>query len=738
MSIDAMLRIGITGLNTHQQVLRNVSNNIVNVNTEGYDRKITTLKQEIAGAGGVGVSVAQVQRVTDTFLSRQVQISRSDTSNFEVQAEFHDRLQAILGSPDQNITLSARIESMFEAISTLPIEPDNLVRQTDTVNGLQDMADEITRLYDNIQLLRGEADTQIVAAVKEVNSLLTQIRDLNEAIGRETAVPGRDVSALAESRDLALEKLSDFVDIRTFKFNASSTSQITDLGFIGVSGANGVVFIDSILRGLSYSSPGQVSPSTTFNQIVVGKVQSDGTVDTTTTQGIIDSNIASGSLKGLLDMRDKILPDLAAELGEFSAKLTDKLNAVHNANTTVPAPSSLTGRNTGLISADATNFTGVVTFATVNATNNFVNRIEVDFTAGETSINGAAASATTLTTLGDVVTAVNGTLGANVLSLAAGVMTFTAPAGATGVSILQNTADANGEAARAGRGFSHFFGMNDLMMADREAHFDTGLAATISHNLVAGGTTTIEIRNSTNTVAKTFDLTVTNINARGSTFQSVLDELNASANLGNFGTFALGTAGDITFTPTSAFSDYQPVVTNDTTNRGSTGLSLDNLFGIGPKFLADAADDVTVVSTIKSDPSKIALARLDTSAAAVAGTVPALTAGDATGAVALHDLADTVVSFDAAGNLNATSGTLTSYAALLISDISSQAAFADLSAQDQRALLNELTQRLDNTTGVNMDEELAQLVIFENAYNASARLIAVAQELFDTLLSIVR
>ena len=738
MSIDAMLRIGITGLNTHQQVLRNVSNNIVNVNTEGYDRKITTLKQEIAGAGGVGVSVAQVQRITDTFLSRQVQISRSDTSNFEVQAEFHDRLQAIFGSPNQNITLSARIESMFEAISTLPIEPDNLVRQTDTVNGLQDMANEITRLYDNIQLLRGEADTQIVAAVKEINALLSQIRDLNESIGRESAIPGRDVSALAESRDLALEKLSDFLDIRTFKFNASSSSQISDLGFIGVSGANGIVLVDSLLRGLSYTSPGQVTPSTRFNQIVVGKVQSDGTIDTEPNQGIIDSNIVSGSLKGLLEMRDKTLPDLAAELGEFSAKLTDKLNAVHNANTTVPAPSSLSGRNTGLIIGDAANFTGVVTFATVNASNNFVNRIEVDFTAGETSINGAAASATTLTTLGDVITAVNGTLGSTALSLSAGALTFTAPVGATGVSILQNTSDANGEALRAGRGFSHFFGLNDLMTADREAHYDTGLAATVSHNLVAGGTTTIEIRNSTNTVAKTFDLTVTNINTRGSTFQSVLDELNDTANLGNFGTFAIGTNGDLTFTPTSTFSDYQPIVTNDTTNRGSTGLSLENLFGIGPKFLADAADDVTVVSTIKSDPSKIALARLDTSAAAVAGTVPALTVGDATGAVALHNLADTVVSFDAAGNLNATSGTLTSYAALLISDISSQAAFTDLSALDQRALLNELTQRLDNITGVNMDEELAQLIIFENAYNASARLIAVAQELFDTLLSIVR
>ena len=161
--------------------------------------------------------------------------------------------------------------------------------------------------------------------------------------------PGATYPRWLRSRDLALEKLSDFLDIRTFKFNASSSSQIPDLGFIGVSGANGVVLVDSLLRGLSYSSPGQVTPSTTFNQIVVGKVESDGTIDTDPNQGIIDSNIVSGSLKGLLEMRDKILPDLAAELGEFSAKLTDQLNAVHNANTTVPAPSSLSGRNTGLI-----------------------------------------------------------------------------------------------------------------------------------------------------------------------------------------------------------------------------------------------------------------------------------------------------------------------------------------------------------------------------------------------------
>ena len=48
-----------------------------------------------------------------------------------------------------------------------------------------------------------------------------------------------------------------------------------------------------------------------------------------------------------------------------------------------------------------------------------------------------------------------------------------------------------------------------------------------------------------------------------------------------------------------------------------------------------------------------------------------------------------------------------------------------------------MLEKLGEGSGVNIDEELTNLIIFENAYNASARMIQTARELFDTLLELV-
>jgi flagellar hook-associated protein 1 FlgK len=50
---------------------------------------------------------------------------------------------------------------------------------------------------------------------------------------------------------------------------------------------------------------------------------------------------------------------------------------------------------------------------------------------------------------------------------------------------------------------------------------------------------------------------------------------------------------------------------------------------------------------------------------------------------------------------------------------------------------DDAVSRRDNFSGVNMDEELAQLVILQNSYSASARMITTAQQMFDTLLGMV-
>lgn len=48
-----------------------------------------------------------------------------------------------------------------------------------------------------------------------------------------------------------------------------------------------------------------------------------------------------------------------------------------------------------------------------------------------------------------------------------------------------------------------------------------------------------------------------------------------------------------------------------------------------------------------------------------------------------------------------------------------------------------LENQQNETVGVNMDEELANMIKFQNAYQASARVIATAQEMYDTILSLV-
>ncbi|MCU0481918.1 MAG: hypothetical protein MUE54_12025, partial [Anaerolineae bacterium] len=40
-------------------------------------------------------------------------------------------------------------------------------------------------------------------------------------------------------------------------------------------------------------------------------------------------------------------------------------------------------------------------------------------------------------------------------------------------------------------------------------------------------------------------------------------------------------------------------------------------------------------------------------------------------------------------------------------------------------------QRIDATSGVNIDEELANTVLFQNNYQASARMITVVNELME-------
>jgi len=76
--------------------------------------------------------------------------------------------------------------------------------------------------------------------------------------------------------------------------------------------------------------------------------------------------------------------------------------------------------------------------------------------------------------------------------------------------------------------------------------------------------------------------------------------------------------------------------------------------------------------------------------------------------------------------------------ALIVQDVGNTQSEADVQREAAQVLLEQSVAARDSVSGVNLDEEAADLIRFEQAYNAAAQVIAAARQIFDTLLDAVR
>lgn len=719
MALGSVLSNALTALQTSQTALGVTSNNIANVNTPGFQRRV--VHQEALHTNGTagGVGVAEVRRIAATFLTREGLSATSSTAQYEAEFRFHDRLQVLFGNPDQNVSLPGRINAVFSAISDLTVDPSSDVRRSALLNQLEDFGSSVSRLAQNIQESRFDADQEIEGAVNAINNALETVFLLNPQIS-QSSISGQDVSGLQDQRDAALDELAKYIDFRT---------DLQPDGRTFVSTIDGVPLINDRLFQLQYEAAGLVTASTVFATITAHPV--DPATGMITPQGTaIAPHINSGELRGLLNVRDQILPDLASEIGEFSASVADELNRVSNNSSAVPAPSTLVGSNTGLLATDAHNFSGRTTLAVTDTTGNLVSRIDIDFDANTLSVDGGGPVAFGGTgSVSDLISAVDSALGANgSAAFSNGVLSVNGTPG-NGISFLEDSA---APSSRGGRSFSHFFGLNDVLRANSPTHFDTGLASTDSHGFGAGETVNILLRGPNGETAIDYTLTI----APG-TVGSMLTQLNAAGTgMGGFVSFTLDANGKIEATPTAAFPGYGVQIVSDSTQRGTTGLSFGEVFGIGEEPQAEQARDLALVSTLAGNPAALAIAQLDITPATVAGDF-VLSVGDNRGALVMEGLQDIPVSFGAAGGLAARNTTLENYATTILTEASTEAARAEAQRDASDRLKIELDERIASVEGVNLDEELANLILYQQSYNAAARMITAADELFDALLNAV-
>ncbi|MBL42326.1 MAG: flagellar hook-associated protein FlgK [Rhodospirillaceae bacterium] len=717
VSLDSVLRTGVSGLQANQVALNTTSNNIANVNTDGYVKRNVGFESKVLGGNPVGVSASPATRAINRFLVNEERTVIAQEKRFESMKLIHEQFQSLLGSPKDDLTFTGQLDRAFREITGLAVDPSGAVPRVTAVNKLKDFSDEINRVSKLLQDLRRDADVRIEQALAKINSEINVVSQLNPKIVKGLSL-GDDTTTLIEQRDISIKKLSEFVDITTFEM---------DGGAIGITTGRGQVLLDHLDRKLDYSSVGTITSSTEFEQIKIQKINTDGT---TAQVDVLDPFITSGSVFGLLDMRDVQIPNMLLSLGELSSKVIDKFNSVHNNSSPVPPPALFTGRNVGLLSTDNHNFTGSVTIGTVNANNTLVDRVLIDFTNGTVSKNGGAAAAIGGNTINNVITAVNAQFGATALSLVSGKLSLQAATG-TGVAILQDT---DSPSSRAGRGFADYFGLNDLLQSNSPSHFETGFQGSDAHGFGSTGVMTLDLIGPRGQNIKSFNFDFATAGA--TTFEDIVNSLNSAFT--GFATFSLDSNGKLSGTPAANLKNYHFSSNTDTSLRGGTNKSLSNLFGLARSSKIDQAFGVSVRSDIIDNATNLSLAQLDLSATALAGNAPALTVGDNRGVKAFQNISDLKITFNEAGDISATTKSLQEYAAMVLSDLSIKAEEAESRYKDSSALKAELSARVKNDSGVNIDEELANMILFQNAFNASARLVATTREMFEELLSIAR
>ncbi|MBA3047995.1 MAG: flagellar basal body protein, partial [Alphaproteobacteria bacterium] len=213
MSLNAIMNTASSGLATAQTQLRVVSDNVSNVNTPGYVRKVAEQRTLTSQGMGAGVEVARIRLATDRFLQAASLNAGAESARQGVKYELYDRIQSLFGDPGGDAGFFSQVDGVFSAFAASAEDPTSSPRRQEALFRTQALFDEAGRIGKQIQAVREDADSRIQSAVERTNSLLEQIEGLNLEIARATAIDG-DASGAETAQSALIGQLAELVDIR--------------------------------------------------------------------------------------------------------------------------------------------------------------------------------------------------------------------------------------------------------------------------------------------------------------------------------------------------------------------------------------------------------------------------------------------------------------------------------------------------------------------------------------------
>lgn len=304
-----LFTMATSGLNASNKLLATTSNNIANINSEGYVRERTEFTSRLEG----GVDFGFTDRVLDVFAQNQL---RRDTSEVGEQQAFYDRVEGvdnILASEANSI--SASMTRFFSALQTASDDPTNMPSRDSVIGEASGMLSRINQLGDYLKVKEEEVELQIQDSVSTANDLITQIASLNEAIQVVKGSSTVDTpSQLLNQRDLAIMELAELVAI-----DVRDSSNASGGIVVSLKSGESLVMADGSFNAFAIGG----DPDYTNRDI---KLQTTYEAPkTNTTINVLEQNLG-GALGGIYRYREQVLEPAQRDLGKLATSLADTLN----------------------------------------------------------------------------------------------------------------------------------------------------------------------------------------------------------------------------------------------------------------------------------------------------------------------------------------------------------------------------------------------------------------------------
>lgn len=344
MSLSTALSIAQNSLLNTQRQLSVVSRNVASAEDPNYARRSGSLVSTAPGS-----QILQIRRATNDALFRQNLSAISGYTAQQTIVAGLNRLTTSVNGVDNALSPATALGNFQNALGLYGSTPSNGTLAENAIESAKQLVRSLNDGSREIQSYRAETDAHIATAVKELNTLLSQFKQVNDEVVGGTRA-GRDINDALDKRDSLLKQISDYIPISAISRSDNDVMIVT---------GDGTTLFETIPRHVSFM------PTAGFDAATIGDgIRIDGVpIDA----GMGGNTTASGSLAAMLQLRDTVATGMQLQLDEMARALIgafaetdpdDPANVVAGLFTWPGAPG---------IPDDSTVATGLAALITVNA-----------------------------------------------------------------------------------------------------------------------------------------------------------------------------------------------------------------------------------------------------------------------------------------------------------------------------------------------------------------------------------